>query len=194
MLDERADAGHFGSGAGRGHDGTPLATGDHRAPRTASTCDPARGAPAATASAPFRRGWTFTRERRLVAGEAVGLEDASIGGHHVSCLTQEDVADHQLGGRDHRHPSVAHDACRSRLERAPGGEQVFTATLDRVPDGRVEADDEDNRAGLKHVAEDERSGSRPQQQPGGKVRHLSPENSIPGVGRRWLQLVATVLA
>ena len=53
----------------------------------------------------FPPGLTFTRERRLVAGETVGLEDAGIGGHDVARLTEEDVAGHQLGGRDHRHPS-----------------------------------------------------------------------------------------
>ena len=121
----------------------------------------------------------LARQPRLVRGQAVGLDDAGVGGHDAAGLDEQHVADDERLDRDCGHGARTPDERVGGAEVAQRPKRALGPHLGDRLDGADQRDDREDRDRVAQLPEDRREhADRDQQQLEGLHDRLDqlPEN------------------
>ena len=131
-------------------------------------------------------------QRGFVDLHVDGVEQHAVGGDRIARRERDDVAGHQLDGRELDPRTVAQRA-RGRGEpaREPGERRLRAAVEPRVhPEQRDERREQDRRLGA--VAHEREQHARAEQEPQHRVAERIADDVAPAAGRRLEDRVGTV--
>jgi hypothetical protein len=132
-------------------------------------------------------------QRGLLDPQVDRLEQAQVGRDVVAGLQEDDVARHQLGGRDGDAVAVAQGLGVRRGQLLQGSQGLLGPLLLDDAEHRVEHDDRHDRGRLDVIAEQGRDQRGRDQQDDDEVVELVPQQGPEAGPGRLAQLVGTVV-
>ena len=128
----------------------------------------------------------FAGQRRLVDAQVARADEAQVGRHLVPALDEDEVAGHDLGGRQPQLLAGADDGGlggHGATQRLDGGDRPG---LLQVADERVEEDDAEDHRGVDPLLEEEGDDRRDQQDEDERIGELHQEatQGAGALGRR----------